>query len=144
PSRQLDSLYDHILSSQSISNNFVVKEESPQIQKQKIETLALCLPNKYKELISRPPLETYMDPALCGKWIVLRKLLAYWHTSGPNKVIIFSFSILHLNILQSLLANTSYTSRYYTGELTLDERHRVITEFNSDPTIFVLLISTRA
>ncbi|RPA80086.1 hypothetical protein BJ508DRAFT_377306 [Ascobolus immersus RN42] len=137
-----------------LANWIPLKEEPAEKIKEKLEILSLCLPDRYKELAARLPLETYSDPELCGKWHVLRKLLAYWHSTPgpivngvqlPNKVIIFSFSILHLNILRTLITNTHYTYCYFTGEIkSLDERHRVITQFNADPTIFVLLISTRA
>lgn len=32
--------------------------------------LKMCLPNRYDELINRTPMQNFMDPELCGKWVV--------------------------------------------------------------------------
>lgn len=117
----------------------VVNEEPPDKRAEKLHWLEQCLPNDWQRLMDRPPLENYMDPELCGKWIVchallqsldlyllvsfqiLQKLLSFWHSNG-DKVLIFSYSIRLLNILRNLFNNTSYNVEYLDGAMPLEER----------------------
>lgn len=76
---------------------------------------------------------------------VLRELLKFWYAQNDGtKVLIFSYSLKHLSILQKLLWNTSYTHEVITGEIKSEDRTAALTRFKNDPNIFVFLISTRA
>jgi hypothetical protein len=70
-------------------------------------------------------------------------LLRFWHENG-DKVLVFSHSVRLLRILQHLFHNTSYTVSYLDGSLSYEERQKVVDDFNSDPSQFVFLISTKA
>ena len=73
----------------------------------------------------------------------MKKLLKFWHGNG-DKVLVFSHSVRLLRILQHLFTNTSYTVSYLDGSLSYEQRQEIVDTFNSDPTQFVFLISTRA
>ena len=76
--------------------------------------------------------------------VVLRKLLKFWHEEGSNKVLVFSHSVRLLRMLQALFMGVSYNVSYLDGSMSYDDRFAVVQEFNTDPTQFVFLISTRA
>lgn len=121
------------------------QEDDAEKREKKDEMLRLCLPDLRAQLLNRTPLENYMDPDLCGKWVVLRDLLKFWKDQDDgSKILIFSYSLLYLKILSHLLANTSYTHQYLSGELKLNERTQAVKDFSVDPNCFVFLISARA
>ena len=113
------------------------------VRAQKLELLETCLPDRWKELSTREKMYNYMDPQMCGKWIVLERLLKFWHTNG-DKVLIFSYSINLLHILHALFRKTEYNVCYLDGGMPLAERAKAVDDFNYDPDQFVFLISTKA
>ncbi|RGP69432.1 hypothetical protein FLONG3_7765 [Fusarium longipes] len=109
-----------------------------------LKTLCTCLPDTWKYVYdNRDRIKNLVNPEFCGKWKVLKKLLKFWHTNG-DKVLVFSHSVRLLRILQHLFTNTSYTVSYLDGSLSYEARQEVVDTFNSDPTQFVFLISTKA
>ncbi|KFA45965.1 hypothetical protein S40293_07295 [Stachybotrys chartarum IBT 40293] len=109
-----------------------------------LRTLQICLPDGWKALYNeRDKIRNLVNPEFCGKWNVLKKLLKFWHGNG-DKVLVFSHSVRLLRILQHLFTNTSYTISYLDGSLSYEQRQEVVDNFNSDPTQFVFLISTKA
>lgn len=113
-------------------------------QKSELQTLQTCCPETWRELYSqRDQLRNLANPGFCGKWLVLKKLLKFWH-GGRDKVLVFSHSVRLLRILQHLFSNTHYTVSYLDGSLSYEARQDVVDTFNSDPTQFVFLISTKA
>lgn len=109
-----------------------------------LATLQTCMPDTWKELYEqRDQIRNLVNPEFCGKWKVLKKLLKFWHGSG-DKVLVFSHSVRFLRILQHLFTNTSYNVSYLDGSLSYEQRQDVVDTFNSDPTQFVFLISTKA
>ncbi|KAL6857666.1 hypothetical protein ACO1O0_005108 [Amphichorda felina] len=113
-------------------------------QKAELRTLQVCVPDIWKELYSqRDQIRSLVNPEFCGKWKILRKLLKFWY-SNKDKVLIFSHSVRLLRILQHLFHNTSYNVSYLDGSLSYEARQEVVDNFNSDPSQFVFLISTKA
>lgn len=109
-----------------------------------LQTLRTCMPDTWKVLYeNRDLIKNLVNPEFCGKWKVLKRLLKFWHSNG-DKVLVFSHSVRLLRILQHLFTNTSYTVSYLDGSLSYDQRQEVVDTFNSDPTQFVFLISTKA
>ncbi|KAL2204184.1 hypothetical protein CC79DRAFT_1336821 [Sarocladium strictum] len=109
-----------------------------------LRRLKTCLPATWKELYDhRDQIRYLVHPEYCGKWKVLKRLLAYWEKSG-DKVLVFSHSVRLLRILQHLFSATHYTVSYLDGSLSYEQRQEVVDTFNSDPTQFVFLISTKA
>lgn len=107
-------------------------------------TLQTCMPDEWQLLYdNRDLIKNLVNPEFCGKWKVLKKLLKFWYNNG-DKVLVFSHSVRLLRILQHLFTNTSYTVSYLDGSLSYEQRQEVVDTFNSDPTQFVFLISTKA
>ena len=112
--------------------------------KSELRTLQTCVPEIWRVLYdNRDLIKNLVNPEFCGKWKVLKKLLKFWHSNG-DKVLVFSHSVRLLRILQHLFTNTSYTVSYLDGSLSYETRQDVVDTFNSDPTQFVFLISTKA
>lgn len=109
-----------------------------------IEMLQICLGNQWEDFYrDRESLTQLSNPELCGKWKVLRKLLAFWRSNG-DKVLIFSHSKKILRILKLLFAQTAYSVSYLDGEMTFLDRQREVDDFNANPDKFVFLLSTKA
>ncbi|KAM5352562.1 hypothetical protein ACJ41O_005284 [Fusarium nematophilum] len=109
-----------------------------------LRTLRNCMPDTWRFLYdNRDRIKNLVNPEFCGKWKVMKKLLKFWHSNG-DKVLVFSHSVRLLRILQHLFTNTSYTVSYLDGSLSYEQRQEVVDTFNSDPTQFVFLISTKA
>jgi hypothetical protein len=140
-------VFPAILWVQKLSNhlaNWIPDDmDSDDIRAQKLELLQICLPDRWKGIVKQSRLENYMDPRMCGKWVVLQKLLLFWHQNG-DKVLIFSYSLNLLNILKVLFTQTAYNVKYLDGGMSLPDRAKAVGEFNSDPDQFVFLISTKA
>lgn len=108
-------------------------------------TLKICLPDQWEDLYARrDSILNYANVNFCGKWRVLRKLLNFWHEEGGNKILVFSHSVRLLKMLQALFMGVSYNVSYLDGSMSYDDRFAVVQEFNTDPTQFVFLISTKA
>lgn len=113
-------------------------------QASELKMLQLALPDTWRMLYEkRDSMVNLANPEFCGKWKILKKLLRFWHGNG-DKVLVFSHSVKLLRILQYLFSNTSYSVSYLDGSLGYDERQKVVDDFNSDPSQFVFLISTKA
>lgn len=112
--------------------------------KNDLRRLKACLPDTWKKLYDhRDQIRYLVHPEYCGKWKVLKRLLQYWERSG-DKVLVFSHSVRLLRILQHLFSMTHYSISYLDGSLSYEQRQEVVDTFNSDPTQFVFLISTKA
>ncbi|KAH6609567.1 hypothetical protein Trco_002913 [Trichoderma cornu-damae] len=118
--------------------------DSDEKHQQELAVLRTCMPGTWKALYEkRDRISNLVNPEFCGKWKILKKLLKFWH-GGGNKVLVFSHSVRLLRILHHLFTNTSYTVSYLDGSLSYEARQDVVDTFNSDPTQFVFLISTKA
>ena len=142
-------VFPAIANLQKISNhlaNLIPQGTDPKEKQAKdLSTLEVCLPDQWKHLYARRDnILNYANPDFCGKWRVLRKLLKFWHEEGGNKVLVFSHSVRLLKMLQALFMSVSYTVSYLDGSMSYDDRFAVVQEFNTDPTQFVFLISTKA
>ncbi|KAK2045353.1 SNF2 family domain-containing protein [Colletotrichum somersetense] len=112
--------------------------------KREMRALETCCPDTWQYLYqNRDAMMNLANPEFCGKWKVLKKLLKFWHDSG-DKVLVFSHSVRLLRILQHLFHNTSYSVTYLDGSVSYEDRQKAVDDFNSDPTQFVFLISTKA
>lgn len=141
-------IFPAMMSLQKLSNhvNLMVPSSLELADKQKSELELLCMafPETWEELYAkRDSMVNLANPDFCGKWKILKKLLRFWHANG-DKALVFSHSVRLLRILQYLFSNTSYSVSYLDGSLSYDDRQRVVDDFNSDPSQFVFLISTKA
>lgn len=137
-----------IMSLQKLSSHLALlipqQSDTGEKQRRDMRFLKAAAPNSWRQLHSnRDSLLSLSNPEYCGKWVVLSRLLRFWHGNG-DKVLVFSHSVRLLKILRHLFNNTSYSVSYLDGTLSYEERQKTVDDFNSDPSQFVFLISTKA
>jgi SNF2 family DNA or RNA helicase len=126
----------------------IVPQSSDNAEKQskEIDTLKLACPDTWQDLFRiRDNILNQSQREFCGKWKVLRRLLDFWHANG-DKVLIFSHSVRLLRLLRGLfdIDGTKYNFSYLDGSMKYEDRAKAVSDFNSDPSQFVFLISTKA
>ena len=77
-----------------------------------------------------------------GKLQVVSELLKLWYPAG-NRVLLFSQSVVMLDILQRYMEASSYPYLRMDGTTPISTRMSLIDTFNDDPSIFVFLLTTR-
>ena len=142
-------VFPAIVTLQKLSNhlaNLIPQGSDAQDKQAKdLEKLQVVMPDEWRRLYKeRDSIIHTANPEFCGKWRILKKLLKFWHDEGSNKVLVFSHSVRLLKMLQSLFINTSYNVKYLDGSMSYEDRFAAVQEFNTDPTQFVFLISTKA
>ena len=142
-------VFPAIATLQKLSNHLAIIVPNGNDPKDKqakdLDMLQIVMPHDWKELYrQRDSMLHTGNPEFCGKWNVLRKLLKFWFDEGSNKVLVFSHSVRLLKMLQNLFISTSYNVTYLDGSMNYEDRYAAVQEFNTDPTQFVFLISTRA
>lgn len=98
------------------------------------EMLTSDFRNKFLEL---------SDARFSGKMQVLTGLLETLEKERA-KVLLFSHSTTLLNILESFISSRGYSHTRLDGSTRPEIRQQLVREFNSDPDIFIFLISTKA
>ncbi|KAG0630503.1 hypothetical protein M758_1G182900 [Ceratodon purpureus] len=83
------------------------------------------------------------DAQHCGKMRALEKLLGTWLSKG-DKVLLFSYSVKMLDILDRFLVRKAYSYCRLDGSTPMGMRQTLVDEFNNSPSKQVFLISTRA
>ena len=78
-----------------------------------------------------------------GKMKLLDRMLKRLR-KGNHKVLIFSQFKTMLDLLESHLSQLDYEPKRIDGSVSYMDRRQQIQEFNSDPDVFVFLLSTRA
>lgn len=101
---------------------FNLGNEDPAEKKAKDQQIIeIALPEHAMYYCTREPMLNYADSELCGKWKVLEKLLQHWFKEG-SKVLIFSYSVRLLKMLDYLMMQKSYTYANLDGSMDLDQR----------------------
>ncbi|GFT87465.1 DNA excision repair protein ERCC-6 [Nephila pilipes] len=77
-----------------------------------------------------------------GKMIVVETLLRLWYKQG-HRVLLFTQSKLMLQILEIFVKSKNYKYMKMDGTTSISSRQPAVTKFNSDPSIFVFLLTTR-
>ncbi|KAK8405352.1 hypothetical protein O3P69_001714 [Scylla paramamosain] len=77
-----------------------------------------------------------------GKMHVLRSILQLWSSQG-HRVLLFTQSRQMMCILEKFLMDESYSYLKMDGTTTVASRQPLINKFNSDPSYFVFLLTTR-
>ncbi|GLU06402.1 hypothetical protein SLE2022_234420 [Rubroshorea leprosula] len=83
------------------------------------------------------------DAKHCGKMRALEKLMTSWALKG-DKILLFSYSVRMLDILEKFLIRKGYCFSRLDGSTPTNMRQSLVDEFNSSPSKQVFLISTRA
>jgi len=79
-----------------------------------------------------------------GKMQLLDRILTELKKQGGHQVLIFSQMTRMLDILEDYLTWRNYKYRRLDGNVSAAERMQAMNDFNTDPTIDVFLLSTRA
>ncbi|KAG9439253.1 hypothetical protein H6P81_019418 [Aristolochia fimbriata] len=83
------------------------------------------------------------DVEHCGKMRALQKLMSAW-TSLGDKILLFSYSVRMLDILEKFLIRKGYCFSRLDGSTPMSSRQSLVDDFNYSPSKQVFLISTRA
>ncbi|PRQ49961.1 putative DNA helicase chromatin remodeling SNF2 family [Rosa chinensis] len=83
------------------------------------------------------------DVKQCGKMRALEKFMFSWIAQG-DKVLLFSYSVRMLDILEKFLIRKGYCFSRLDGSTPTNLRQSLVDNFNSSPSKQVFLISTRA
>lgn len=83
------------------------------------------------------------DVKSCGKMRALEKLMYSWASKG-DKILLFSYSVRMLDILEKFLIRKGYSFSRLDGSTPSNLRQSLVDDFNSSPSKQVFLISTRA
>ena len=77
-----------------------------------------------------------------GKLMVLSRVLPLWFSEG-HKVLLFSQTQSMLNLLEVMMKSFSFRFLRLDGSTPVAKREGIIDKFNSDPTVFLMILSTR-
>ena len=86
--------------------------------------------------------EIYGDYQKSGKMVVVRSLLELWHKES-HRVLLFSQTRQMADILESMVRKEGYTFYRMDGTTPIKDRMPLVDEFNSNPKIFVFLLTTK-
>jgi len=112
---------------QKIANHLTLllphSPDGGQAHEKELEKLKMAMPDAWEELYrNRENIIYNTNPQFCGKWRILKKLLKLWHENG-DKVLIFSYSVRLLNMLDMLFKmTTTYNVSSLSGKTPNDER----------------------
>ena len=79
----------------------------------------------------------------CGKLQVIRRLLAKFYQQN-DKVLIFSYSVRMLNILERYIQTQGHTYLRLDGSTLPSKRLKIVDQYNSSKAHFIMLLSTKA
>ena len=135
----LQKLANHLAMLLPVGTDLKEKQERDQDQ------LEGAIPDDWEKLMrNKDSITNFANPEFCGKWKVLKRLLQFWYNNG-DKVLVFSHSTRLLKMLQLLFSSTtSYNVCFLDGTMSYVDRQKTVDDFNTNPTQFVFLISTRA
>ncbi|CAN1160902.1 Switch 2 [Linum perenne] len=135
---------------QQISNHLeLIKpnpRDEPEKQKKDAEFASAVFGPDIELVGGSGPSESFMDLSdvkHCGKMRTLEKLMASWATRG-DKILLFSYSVRMLDILEKFLIRKGYSFDRLDGSTPTNLRQALVDDFNSSPSKQVFLISTRA
>ncbi|KAK4788486.1 hypothetical protein SAY86_019805 [Trapa natans] len=83
------------------------------------------------------------DVKHCGKMRALEKLMSSWASQG-DKILLFSYSVRMLDILEKFLIRKGYSFSRLDGSTATNIRQALVDEFNTSQSKQVFIISTRA
>ncbi|XP_066368083.1 switch 2-like isoform X1 [Miscanthus floridulus] len=135
---------------QQISNHLeLIKpnpKDEPEKQKKDAELAAAVFGADIDLVGGTAKSENFMglsDAEYCGKMRALERLLSLWTQQG-DKILLFSYSVRMLDILEKFLIRKGYCFSRFDGTTPMNARQSLVDEFNRSPSKQVFLISTRA
>ena len=94
-------------------------------------------------MLEHPLLPDYGSVNRSGKMQVVQQVLRMWKLQG-HRCLLFSQTRQMLDILEKFVRGEGYNYRRVDGSTSIKTRMPIIDEFNKDPNIFIMLITTRA
>ncbi|ESQ36560.1 hypothetical protein EUTSA_v10006771mg [Eutrema salsugineum] len=139
-----------LLKLQQISNHLeLIKpnpKDEPEKQKKDAEFVSAVFGTDIDLVGGVSASESFMDLSdvkHCGKMRALEKLMASWLSKG-DKILLFSYSVRMLDILEKFLIRKGYSFARLDGSTPTNLRQSLVDDFNASPSKQVFLISTRA
>ena len=91
--------------------------------------------------------EAHLDPSNVkwedsGKLMVLYKVLPLWYSEG-HKVLLFTQTHSMLNLLELMMKQFAFRFMRLDGMTPVSKREGIIETFNKDPTVFLMILTTR-
>ncbi|KAK9840685.1 hypothetical protein WJX84_004254 [Apatococcus fuscideae] len=86
---------------------------------------------------------TFLADHTCGKLKALKHLLQIWNQK-QDKVLLFSYSVKMLSIVENVVVKKGYSFLRLDGSTPTANRQSLVDQFNHSPSTFLFLISTRA
>ncbi|CAA0161720.1 unnamed protein product [Arabidopsis thaliana] len=135
---------------QQISNHLeLIKpnpKDEPEKQKKDAEFVSTVFGTDIDLLGGISASKSFMDLSdvkHCGKMRALEKLMASWISKG-DKILLFSYSVRMLDILEKFLIRKGYSFARLDGSTPTNLRQSLVDDFNASPSKQVFLISTKA
>ncbi|GIM09327.1 hypothetical protein Vretimale_13236, partial [Volvox reticuliferus] len=94
------------------------------------------------ERLTAQGVEDYGNPARSGKLRVAERVLSAWHAAG-HKALLFCQTQQMLDILEKLVRGRGWSYHRMDGGTPVAVRPRLIDDFNTNPDVFVFLLTTR-
>ncbi|EFJ53228.1 hypothetical protein VOLCADRAFT_120230 [Volvox carteri f. nagariensis] len=94
------------------------------------------------ERVTAQDAEDYGNPARSGKLRVAERVLTSWHTAR-QKALLFCQTQQMLDILEKLVAGRGWSYHRMDGGTPVAVRPRLIDDFNTNPDVFVFLLTTK-
>lgn len=77
-----------------------------------------------------------------GKLLVLSKILPIWKREG-HKVLVFCQTTSMLHIIEQMVISMKFSYLRLDGQTPIGKRDHLIQQYNTDPSVFVMLLTTR-
>lgn len=134
-------------------DNSKFEDDEEEDQSFKLKKSKIRIPNNkskisYKQsffknrIMNAKDIPDYGLPERSGKMKVVQILLDLWFKE-KDKVLLFCQTRQMMNIMELMIKNCNYNYRRMDGETPLKKRSSLIDEFNSDPNIFLFLLTTK-
>ncbi|KAI8334007.1 SNF2 family N-terminal domain-containing protein [Chlamydoabsidia padenii] len=98
----------------------------------------------HPDIVNMAALKTdaaYGDPEQSGKMVVVRALLKLWQ--GKHRILLFCQTRQMLDILELMVEKLGYVYLRMDGTTPVQNRMTMVHEFNTTPTIYVFLLTTK-
>ena len=99
--------------------------------------------SQFVEQCRQASFRTLSNPKYCGKMKVLHELLCVFHKEKA-KVLLFSQSARLLDILEDYITGEGLVYRRMDGKTSDTKRQLHIKEFNTNPNVFLFMVTTKA
>ena len=111
------------------------------MQMRKVANHPDLITSQFEDSLYYPPPDVLVEQ--CGKMALLDRLLKKLRAKG-HKVLIFSQMTKMLDLIDSYLDALGLAACRIDGNISWQDRQDAMKRFNTDPSVFAFLLSTRA